>query len=202
VSASPSRNGPCPCGSGRKYKACCGRLDAGSAELAQLVALMDTGRHAELESSARAMLEIHPNAGFVWQLLGVALGKQGKDALPALARAAQCRPEDAVAHLNLGNALGRSGRLAEARASYARALALRPDFAEAHNNLADVLSELGQFDEALASCRRALEAKPDYAEAHQNAGKALGRLGRFDEAEARFRRDRQCRGGGQLSPSA
>jgi tetratricopeptide (TPR) repeat protein len=193
VSASPSRNGPCPCGSGRKYKACCGRLDTRSAELAQLVALMDTGRHAELEATARALLETQPNAGFLWQLLGVALGKQGKDALPALARAAQCRPEDAVAHLNLGNALGRSGRLAEARASYARALTLRPDFAEAHNNLADVLSELGQFDEALASCRRALEAKADYAEAHQNAGKALGRLGRFDEAAASCRRALELR---------
>jgi tetratricopeptide (TPR) repeat protein len=134
VNASPSRNDPCPCGSGRKYKACCGRL------------------------------------------------------APATGRAAQCLPEDAVAHLNLGNALGRSGRLEEARASYAQALAIHPDFAEAHNNLGDVQLELGQLDEALGSCRRALEAKPGYAEAHQNLAKALGRLGRFDEAAASCRR--------------
>jgi tetratricopeptide (TPR) repeat protein len=205
MSASLSRNDPCPCGSGRKYKACCGRLapatrgaeppsvDARSAELGRLAALMDAGRYAELEVAAREVLEMQPNAGFVWQLLAVALGKQGKDALQTLARAAQCLPDDAVAHLNLGNALGRSGRLKEASASYAQALAIRPDFAEAHSNLSDVQLELGQLDEAVGSCRRALEAKPAYAEAHQNLGKVLGRLGRFDEAAASCRRALELR---------
>ncbi len=124
----------------------------------------------------------------LWQLLGIALAKQGKDALSALASAAQYSPEDAVAHLNLGNALGRAGRLEEARQSYGRALSLRPEFAEAHSNLGDVQFELGCFDQAVSSCRRALKIKPEYLEAHQNLAKALMRLGRVDEAIASFRR--------------
>jgi tetratricopeptide (TPR) repeat protein len=93
-----------------------------------------------------------------------------------------------VAHLNFGNALGRLGRLAEARASYAKALAIRPDFAEAHNNLGNVQLELGQLDEAVGSCIRALEAKPDYAEAHNTLGNAFLKQARLDDAIASFRR--------------
>jgi tetratricopeptide (TPR) repeat protein len=162
-------------------------------ELAPLVALMDAGRYAELEDRTRALLSSQPEFGFVWQLLGVALGKQGKDALHALASAAQYLPDDAVAHLNYGNALGRLGRLEEAQASYALALAIRPEFAEAHNNLGDLMLEVGRLDDAAASCRRALGIRPDFAEAHQNLGKALAALGRIDEAVVSCRRALEIR---------
>jgi tetratricopeptide (TPR) repeat protein len=204
-----ARNDPCPCGSGRRYKTCCGRLTAGgetearerraredteAVELSRLAALMDAGRYAELEDAAREVQGAYPESGFVWQLLGVALSKQGKDALQALAAAARCMPADAVAHLNLGNALARLGRLDEARASYDRALAIRPDFAEAHQNLGKVLVASGQFEAAAASCRRALEFKPDLAEAHgtlatasMKLANALRSIGRLDEAVAGYR---------------
>jgi len=204
-----SRNQPCSCGSGKKYKACCGRLapaaqaegrgrhrlagDALGVELGPLVALMDAGCYAELEGAACALLSTRPQSGFVWQLLAVALGKQGKDALEALARAAQCLPDDAVAHLNLGNAFGRLGRLEHAAASFGRALAINPDFAEAHNNLADLQLELGRDDDAVASCRRALKARPDFAEAHENLAKASARLEQLDEAVVNCRRALEIR---------
>lgn len=94
------RNAPCPCGSGRKYKACCGRLprhiqaatreageEALSVELGRLVALMDGASYAALESAARELLGLHPQLGYAWQMLGVALTNQGKDARHAWARA-------------------------------------------------------------------------------------------------------------------
>ena len=157
-------------------------------EWAQLGALLDAERYRELEIAARELIGRRPQVGALWQLLGVALAKQGHDALPALATAVNCLPEDPVAHLNLGNALGRAGRLEEARQSYGRALALKPEFAEAHNNLGDVHLELGCLDQAVGCCRRALRIKPDFAEAHQNLGKAFARLGRFDEAIESCRR--------------
>jgi tetratricopeptide (TPR) repeat protein len=193
------RNDPCPCGSGRKYKACCGRLSPGAqpelrtVALGPLVALLEAGRYAELEDRARELLSTQPEFGFAWQLLSVALGKQGKDALHALAGAAQYLPDDAVAHLNYGNALGRLGRLEEAQTSYTQALAIRPEFAEAHNNLADLQLELGRLDEAAHSCRRALGIRSDFAEAHQNLGKALAGLGRIEEAVVSCRRALEIR---------
>jgi tetratricopeptide (TPR) repeat protein len=188
-----ARNLPCPCGSGRKYKACCGRLAPAAApelhaeELSTLVALMDSGRFAELEERVRAVLVARPEWGPAWQLLGAALGNQGKDALQAWARAAQLVPEDAVSHLNLGNALGRLGRSEEAQASFRRALAIRPEFAEAHQNLAKALLDLGRIDEAVQSCRRALEIRPEFADAHETMGNALLKLGKIEEAMASFR---------------
>jgi tetratricopeptide (TPR) repeat protein len=199
----PGRNDPCSCGSGKKLKACCGRLGAGSpleeggdrrpaedasnAGLSPLVELMTAGRFAQLEGEARALLGSRPWSGSLWELLGIALVKQGKDALEALGKAAQYLPNNAVAHLNLGNAYGRRGLLDGALESYGRALSIRPDFAEAHNNLADLQLELGRDEEAVASCRRALAVMPNYADAFEKLAKALARLGRIDEALANYR---------------
>jgi tetratricopeptide (TPR) repeat protein len=154
----------------------------------QLVALINAARYGDLESKAHELLNLHPNAAAVWQALGLALTRQGKDALQALRMAAQLLPNDAGVHNNLGNALGRLGRIDDAVASYRRALLLSPDFAEAHNNLGHALLDLGQPDDAAASYRRAVELKPRYAEAHDNLGCALLELGRLDDAAASFRR--------------
>jgi tetratricopeptide (TPR) repeat protein len=198
LSLKPGRNSPCPCGSGQKYKLCCGRLfpatgpqsgagqpaeqNAWSVELATLVALMHAGRFAELEVRARAVLEAIPHSGPAWQLLGVALSKQDKDACQALTEAVKYLPDGASAHLQLGNALGRRGRLEEAAAHYTQALALQPDFAEAHNNLGDVQLELGRLAAAASCFRRAIELRPGLAIAHQNLGKTLLRLGDYTAA--------------------
>ena len=227
----PGRNDPCPCGSGKKYKECCGQLlscpinnlldrpadfraghgaptshsgrrevpasqrnsgaradDLTPGEMNQLASLINAGRHVDLESKARELLRLHPNAAAVWQVLGLALTRQGKDALQALRMASRLSPNDAGVHNNLGNALGRLGHFEEAIASYRRALVLRPDFAEAHNNLGHALLDLGQIDDAVASCRRALELEPGYAEAHDTLGNALLNLGRLDDAAASYRR--------------
>ncbi|MEP6886362.1 MAG: sulfotransferase [Gammaproteobacteria bacterium] len=203
------RNDPCPCGSGKKFKNCCGRLAPGSeftiptegaapqksaapaheaASPGELIALFDAGHLAELENSVRACLEITPASGFHWQMLAVALRGQGRDALQALTTAVRYLPDDAVAHLNLGNALGRLGRLHEAVASYARALTIQPEFAEAHQNLGTALGQLGRNAESVASCRRALEIKPELAEAHNSLGSALFRLAQLERAIDCFQR--------------
>ena len=206
---SPGRNDPCPCGSQLRYKSCCGRLADGSSvaqgtadpalppppgDVARLNALLQQERFAELEVAAAQELEAHPRSALLWQLLGVARARQNKDALHALRMGVRCAPEDAHAHLNLGNALGRLGQLDEAAASYRRALEIDPDFAEAHNNLGELWLERGGLQEALRSCRHALRLRPYFAQAHQNLGKVLVRLARFDEAV------RSCRSAIALTP--
>lgn len=191
-----SRNDPCPCGSGLKFKRCCGKIQEGSAarapaaaeaDLAPLVELFYAERYAELEHQTRLMLAQHPESGMLWKLLGTALGVQGKDALPALEKAAARLPDDVDVHNNLGNALQDLGQYADAVTSYRRALAIKPDFASAQYNLGICLVHLGQLDEAVASYHRALEIKPDYAEAHSNLGNALRDMGQFVAAVASFR---------------
>jgi tetratricopeptide (TPR) repeat protein len=183
----PGRNDACPCGSGKKYKACCGRI-ALPVDLGELRALSNAGRYRELEGNARELIAQHPDSGPIWEALAVSLLMQGKDALQALQRAASLMPNDAEAHKNLGNARRELGRFDEAVASYRRALDIQPDSAEAHNNLGGALRALGQLEQALLSFRRALRLNPGYAEAHNNLGNALMDLGQPEEALACYRR--------------
>jgi predicted O-linked N-acetylglucosamine transferase (SPINDLY family) len=153
-----------------------------------LEALFNAGRHAELESRARLLVEQHPASGYAWSVLGTSLQVQGKEALHCTQKAAELMPDDAVAHSNLGDALQALGKFESAAESYRRALEIQPNFAEVHNNLGVILQGLGHPDGAAASFRRALEINPDFAEAHCNLGNALQALGQFDDAAASFRR--------------
>lgn len=210
------RNDPCPCGSGKKFKQCCGSLreqavpeknrhsdipsresshrpptnpsQPTAVEMNRLIALFRTGRHVELETQTRLLLERYPHSGFAWNILGVSLQAQGKEALAALQKAAELMPNDAGVHSNLGNSLRELGRFTDAAASYRRALEIRPGFAEAHNNLGVALRDLKRLDEAVASFHKALEIKPDYAEAYVNLGTTLQDLNQLDGAMAIYRR--------------
>ena len=146
--------------------------------------LLEGGQYVELEKRSRRLLDAQPLAGTAWQMLGIAMRALGKDALPALERAAELLPQDAAALVNLGNAYGRAGRVGEALTCFKQALRLNARFPEAHANLANLQIELGQFQEAEASCREALERRPDYPDALRNLAVAQMHLGRHEEARA------------------
>ncbi len=91
-----------------------------------------------------------------------------------------------MAHYNLGNFLGQTGRMPEAIAHFEQALRIRPDYAEAHCNLGIALMQSGRVPEAIVQYQQALEIKPGDAEAHCNLGNALGRVGRVPDAIAQY----------------
>jgi serine/threonine protein kinase/tetratricopeptide (TPR) repeat protein len=105
-----------------------------------------------------------------------------------LTAAVALRPDSAVAHVNLGLALQRQGRLDQAVAEYRKALALAPKLLSAHNNLGLALVAQGKLDEAIAELHRAIELNPKFAGVHTNLGLALERQGKLNEAAAAYRR--------------
>src|SRR5260221_9975561 len=137
----PSRSDhPCRCGSGAKYRHCCGRVAAvaGSAsqrldprEIGALVEMIEKGRSSDAEHRTRALLKSYPDGGILWKILGVALVRQGKDALHALRRTTELVPHDAEAHRNLGAALHDRSQWDEALLSLRRALDIQPDDVQA-----------------------------------------------------------------------
>jgi tetratricopeptide (TPR) repeat protein len=205
LSTKPSRNAPCPCGSGKRYKHCCGLVRAalpgrapavapaaaaGAAsvrELGALVAMLNEGRLHEAEEGALALLAVHPGTGMVWKILSVALVRQGKSALPALTKAAALMPRDAETHGNLGSALLAAGRPAEALASLQRALELSPDDAETLVEAGDATRAVGRTAEAVALYRRALEIDARSVRARNNLANALLALGQLDDAVSCYR---------------
>ncbi|MGD0505265.1 MAG: sulfotransferase [Steroidobacteraceae bacterium] len=197
----PGRNENCPCGSGQKYKRCCGREPAAPPspailrpqEIGALVTLVGQERLSEAEREARALLRVHPDAGMLWKILGIALMRQGRDPLAAMRRTVELLPRDAEAHGNLGLALHDHGQWSEALESLERALQLRSDdeqvllaAANALNNLGNLRRDAGELREAVSLYRRAIELDPARAESHCNLGNALLEARRIDEAAASY----------------
>ena len=162
-------------------------------DIGALVALVNQDRLIEAERSARRLLDAHPNAGMLWKILGVALMRQGKDAIQALRRTTELMPNDGEAHGNLGAALHDQGQWAEALASLRRALQFRPDDPEALVDAADALKALGRARDAVPLYQRALQVQPRSLEAQNNLGNAFLELSDFAAAAAAFRRALQLK---------
>jgi tetratricopeptide (TPR) repeat protein len=192
------RNDRCPCGSGKKYKRCCGHAGPAAArpplrdaephprDIGSLVALANSGAHEAAERGARGLLSKHPRAGILWKILSVALLRQGKAALPELHQAALLLPDDAEAQGNLGAALCDQGRWVEALSSLRRALAIDPGNVQARADAGNALFRSGRAAEAMECYRRVLELDPRSADAHNNLGLCLASLGRREEAVANY----------------
>jgi tetratricopeptide (TPR) repeat protein len=83
-----------------------------------------------------------------------------KNGITLFARTVEVTSNNAVAHLNLGNALFRSGRREESILHYYEALRIAPDFPAAHGNLGRVLADTGRHREALHHLRRYVTLNP------------------------------------------
>jgi len=195
VASSPGRNDPCPCGSGQKFKHCCGqvgtRVTSGpppeSPEVAALLALINRGRTTEAEQRAAALLTARPQAGSLWKILGVALLRQGKDALAPLTRAAELLPQDAEAHTNLGAVLGQRGQWEAALVSLRRSLALESRNPTALILAANAQRVLGRAREAVTLYQWALQLEPRRYEVHNDLGNAFLDLAQPAEAVRCYR---------------
>jgi serine/threonine-protein kinase len=110
------------------------------------------------------------------------------DAVLFYTAAAALRPGSAVVRNNLGAALFRLERLAEAEGALREALRLRPAYAEARHNLGMTLLDRGRPAAAAAQFAEATRLAPELAEAPCALGKALWAQGRFADAVAALRR--------------
>ena len=95
-------------------------------------------------------------------------------------------PSAWLAHSNLGDALSKAGRFAEAIDQYEQTLQINPDYAEAHSNLGVVLFREGKLPEAIEQYEQALRINPDFPGAHCNLGIALLQTGKIVEAMAQY----------------
>jgi Flp pilus assembly protein TadD len=91
-----------------------------------------------------------------------------------------------VAHLNLGDALRRQGKLDEALNQFLVVLRLQPNSADAHDYLGIALQKEGRFADALAHFNMALKLTPDSPPIHLDFGTALLEDGRVSEAIEQF----------------
>jgi len=160
LSAPPgtARNAPCRCGSGRRYKACCGAFASAGRTLDDAVALYNA---ANAQARAGRLAE----------------------AVEGWAQALRLRPALLAAQENLAGALLELGRMEAAVAAYRRLMALQPNVAAHRVDLGQALRALGRVDEAIAEYAAALRLEPNLAAAYVHLGVALRLQGRTAEAK-------------------
>jgi len=97
-------------------------------------------------------------------------------------------PNNGKAYNNLGNALRRQGKLAEALAAHQKALQLNHNDAEAYVGIGNVLNAQGKPEEALASHKKAIQLNPKLAIAYNGLGNALYNQEKLEEAVTAFQK--------------
>lgn len=125
----------------------------------------------------------------------LALDKENyPEAAAALEEFLSYRPEDAIAHFQLGYAYTGLGRREDARGQYEKAIALDPKMAEAHLNLGLLLLEKDP-EGAQEPLRKAAELMPGQAKPRFLLGTALERTGKKEAAVAAYQRARELDSG-------
>jgi predicted O-linked N-acetylglucosamine transferase (SPINDLY family) len=185
------RNKPCPCGSGKKNKNCCGPVvfatanGTASAEHfnEQGNSLADQGRLAEAIGCYEKALEINPVFAGAWNNLGIAFKELGllDKAISCYRRSLELVPTFAGAWNNLGNAHKEQSSQDEAIACYRKALEIAPDSVQVNINLGNILYDLDRHYEVIPCFRRALEGAPDFSILYKLAY-ALRAIGNNGEA--------------------
>lgn len=196
----PFKNSLCPCGSGKKYKRCCGtttvesRQDSNELATRQLIATAYRyQQHGDLQSAARLydqVLEKHPKDSAVLGMRGMVAFAQTnyQEAQDWIAKAIQENPSDALLHNFMGQIMDGLDEGIEAERCFAKAVTLEPNFFEGWCNLGISLQKSHQLLEAISAFQKALNLSPNDGEIHLNLAEAHYLLGDLDKAEAAVRK--------------
>ncbi|KZX50352.1 hypothetical protein A3709_11400 [Halioglobus sp. HI00S01] len=159
----PSRNAPCPCGSGKKYKRCClagGEFEnAGQETISNNDVIKIAKTALDLGDTARASKVLQPllektkaSPEVITLAASVAMRANDYDnACALMARAIKARPNDPNYFYNYGTALSIAGRKTEALEAFNRALKINPDLLIVYPNRGHTLRDLGRSAEAVES---------------------------------------------------
>lgn len=155
----------------------------------------ESGRLHEAETACRDLLMPHPDAFDVLHLLALVRRKRGEqnEAEALLRRCLVLDRSSAPVHANLGNLLGDSGRLPEAKRAYEEALAADPRFRPARLGLARLLNRIAEYEAAKSQAEWLVDRDAGDAEAWSALAAAWRGLGQPDRAESAYRRALQLK---------
>lgn len=162
------RNAVCPCGSGRKYKSCCGGLATTAGRPQVVSAYPDWQRHYEQAAA-------HVRGGNL-------------AAAEAICTDILLRDRSQHQALNiLGSIFHRRGDFGRAAEAFRNAVDLNPGSADYLANLGAALMDLGQVDTAVGNLQEALRLNPEHHLARFMLGNAFCRQARMSEAVQCYR---------------
>ena len=197
MQAAPSKNAPCPCGSGKKYKRCCGMGGTNQAagakpatdKIAQIIGLYQQGNLQAATHLAEQQLRQHPNDTTLIEITAVIAMQMGNPelAVERFTRQLELQPGNALAHSNLCMVLHSLDRDEDAYPHGQQAILLDPGLADGWNNLGNIYKSGNSLDKALVHYEKALELDNSDPRVHVNAGSVSQLLGDLETAESRYR---------------
>lgn len=192
----PSQNSLCPCGSGKKYKRCCGaeKSPQGSSIQAkdETKQWIETAyrhqQYGDLQGAARLydqVLTRHPKDSAVLGMRGMVAfaQKNYQEAQTWISQAIGVNPDDSRLHNFLGQVMAALGEGIEAERAFARAVTLDPPFFEGWCNLGITLKQSHQLMEARDAFHKALHLSPRDWDIYLNLAEVDYLLGDLDKAE-------------------
>ncbi|MEO6422883.1 MAG: DUF5672 family protein, partial [Candidatus Nitrotoga sp.] len=193
ASKSISRNETCSCGSGERYKNCCGKLTVtaiprGATREDDIKWMLSVAlKHHQLGHIVHAntiyglILHEQPQNAVALQYSGVIAYQSGahENALKLIEQAIRIQPSIPDFHNNLGLVFQAIGDHQRATECYRQAIVLNTNYVEAYNNLGLILEATGRPAEAVSYYEKAIALQPDFAQAHWNLALALLITGNF-----------------------
>ena len=186
------RNDPCPCGSGKKYKKCCGLVASSTSssqplpavDISTAVQLFESGRLHEAAEICVQVIQAHPDHAQALHLAGlIQYQQQAYDkAIDYIARSLALDPDNAWAHNNLSLAYQASGNLDDAYIHCTRAIELQPDLAGAYNNLGNLYKDANRLKDAEQAYRKAWSLEKQDPNIPCNLGWVLQLQNKWDQA--------------------
>lgn len=163
-----------------------GASPAGAEQLAQAVALLQSGQSSAAMALVESILAQQPGYAAALDLLSYIAFSQGDlpRVVALLNQAVQQQPNNPAFFANRGLAHQALGQHAQAVADFDAALRLQPDLLQAHANRGASCLALGQAQAALHSWSQASALAPNDAALWRHRGRALKALGRLEEALA------------------
>jgi predicted O-linked N-acetylglucosamine transferase (SPINDLY family) len=173
------RNQPCPCGSGKKYKKCCGRdtvkkLETSfadkSAAIIKAIELHQLGQFNKSYELCLNVLKSEPDSLAAIELVITMLmrAKQFSQASNLLEKAIHYSPSQSEFYYLLSSVRKAQYRIEDAIACLNKTIEINSNFIEAYINRANALGLQGMVDEAISDYRNALKLNPDFDLAHMN----------------------------------
>jgi tetratricopeptide (TPR) repeat protein len=153
-------------------KAPADQRDAAKAKVADL----STKAVAEFQEAQKSATEKDPNQHLFWARIGESYDLAGRndEAINAYQQAIAAKPDNASYYNNLGNILGRTGKIDEARAAYTKSAELDPpNAALAWRNFGISLYQANRMQEAVEPLKKSVEIDPKSAQAYYLLGACL-----------------------------
>jgi protein O-mannosyl-transferase len=126
-----------------------------------------------------------------WSLIDVRRLAAYHDTITLWQDTLEYQPNDSMAYDELGVALLKADRPAEAIKPLQEALRLDPSLVHCRYNLGNAMVSLGRIDEGIKQFQEALRSEPNYVDAHLNLACALAAVGRTPEAMEQFQQTLQ-----------